>query len=81
MSTIFEIITLKWAYLTIFLKIWKKSILNDLTNQAKTKDEDGKSKNEYDFWTLHHKIRHITNFHKNLREKKIKVEKRSRGKV
>ena len=39
-----------------------------LTNQGKTKDEDEKSKNEYDFWTHHPKIR------------QIKVEKRLRGK-
>ena len=79
-STIFGLITLKLAYVTIFMKTWEKNFEVILTNQGKNKDEDEKSKNQYEFWTLHPKIRTFSNFHKNLREKvekwkNVRVEK------
>ena len=66
-STIFKFTTLKSAYISIFKKIWEKTFQWFLTNGGKNKDDDDCKISK----TLHPKIRRLSNFLENLREKNV----------
>ena len=72
-SMIFELTTLKLAYIQIFMKSLENFFDWFLANGGKNQDEDEKkkSKNVYDYWVFHLKIKWFTNVHENLTEKNV----------